>query len=444
MQTCPTCQTLLSERAIYCPKCGTQARCKNNECRELLELDARFCGACGMPVGKVGTSQTTSSNNISLPAPGYNTIHLEEDKKSLTLHTVLSDDGLASLSNPLSMIIAGRMGVIGNRGQRSPVTKNIVIDDPRLLLNGGSQEQENMDGKTENEGSVSESGTQSEPIPPLPIQGSDEERIGQIFRLRNEQLHLDEPDLKAGSKKDYARRLTHLFLYAHEKRGNESVPRSTLSAILDENSVNDGNTRYWISKNSTLVSEGDNIRLNNAGRREAQAALNDLFDPAKTEKGHLPSENASTRGSKAGESGDSEKAAKSGRHRGKTSSKTAAEWASKWKGLNIDGHTILKDKGVLDKAIFGLWAIRHSIGDTGKVVSRSSLAKFIYEAFEYIINERTLERSLKSNKASGKVINVEGTKFQIQPTGIDYAKQLAGLGASAADAASPKGTAKKR
>jgi hypothetical protein len=342
------------------------------------------------------------------------------------------------------MIIAGRMGVIGNRGQRSPTTKNIVIDDPRLLLNSGKQDDENPDGEQEKEDDASALGTQANYATPPPPQGSDEDRLGQIFRLRNEQLHLDEPDLKAGSKKDYARRLTHLFLYAHEKRGTESVPRSTLSAILDENSVNDGNTRYWISKNSTLVSEGDSIRLNNAGRREAQAALNDLFDPTKTEKGWLPGENVSTRSSKAGESGDSERATKSSGHRGRTSSKTVAEWTAKWKGLNINGHTILKDKDVFDRAIFGLWAIRHSIGDAGKVVSRSTLSKFIYEAFEYIINERTLERALTGKKAGGRVINVEGTKFQIQPTGIDYAKQMTDLSESAPVASSSKGTAKKK
>lgn len=450
MQACPYCQNVLSEKSVFCSKCGKQARCKNNECRELLDRDASFCDICGTPVGEAGAGQPTSSSNTQLPTPGYNTIHLEEDKKSLTLHTVLSDDGLANLSNPLSMIIASRMGIIGNRGQRPTITKDVIIDDPRLLLKSGAQggngsvdaEAEEPEGTDETENPAASATSTSTPPP----QGSDEERLGQIFRLRNEQLHLDEPDIKAGSKKDYARRLTYLFLYAHEKRGNDSIPRSALTAILDENSVNDGNTRYWISKNSSLVSEGDNIRLNNAGRREAQAALNDVFDTTKTAQGWLPGENTYTKSAKAGEGGGAEKAAKSAGRRSRSPSKTATEWAAKWKGLNmnVNGHAILKDKGVFDRAIFGLWAIRHTMGDTGKVVSRSNLSKFIYEAFEYKINERSLERALKGKEGIGKVINVEGTKFQIQPTGIEYAEQLAGLNKTAAAAGSSKGTTKKK
>ncbi|HEX8475383.1 MAG TPA: zinc ribbon domain-containing protein [Pyrinomonadaceae bacterium] len=448
MQACPYCQNILSEKSIFCSKCGKQARCKNSECRDLLELDASFCGTCGVPVGEAGAGQSASSGNTQLPALGYNTIHLEEDRKTLSLHTVLSDDGLASLSNPLSMIIASRMGIIGNRVQRPPITKDVIIDDPRLLLNSGALGNGNSDTNVEEPKVADETETPTASanpnIPPLP-QGSDEERLGQILRLRNEQLHLDEPDIKARSKKDYARRLTYLFLYAHEKRGNDSVPRSVLTAILDENSVNDGNTRYWISKNSSLVSEGDNIRLNNAGRREAQAALNDVFDTSKTAQGWLPGENTYTRGVKAAE-GSTEKAAKPAGRRGRSPSKTATEWAARWKGLNmsVNGHAILKDKGVFDRAIFGLWAIRHTMGDAGKVVSRSNLSKFIYEAFEYKINERSVERALKGKEAAGKIINVEGTKFQIQPTGIEYAEQLAGLNNTATSAAASKGATKKK
>jgi hypothetical protein len=451
MQECPYCKNVLSEKSIFCSKCGKQARCKNSECRELLGLEASFCDLCGTPVGesKTATGQSASSGNTQLPVPGYNTIHLEEDKKSLTLHTVLSDEGLANLSNPLSMIIANRMGIIGNRGQRPPITKDIIIDDPRLLLNSGAQDNGTAGGEQDSQESVEEAGTQSDnpasTIPPTP-EGTNDERLKDIFPLINGKLQLDEPDIKADSKLDYARRLTYLFLYAHKVRGTDQVPRSDLTTVLEDNSVNDGNARYWISKSSALVTEGENIRLNNAGRRLAREALRDILAPTKTEQGWLPGETTSTRGSKGSAEGGEKKSKGGGSRKSTGRSKAVTDWVSKWKGLNwsVDGHKILKDKNTLDRAIFGLWAIRHVMGDAGKVVSRHNLSTFILEAFEYKVNERSLENALKSKNAAGKVIHVEGTKFQIQPTGIDYAKQMVGINETAAAASVSKGTTKKK
>lgn len=449
MKACPYCQNVLSEKSVFCSKCGKQTRCKNNECRELLDLDAKFCGACGVPVGEAGAGQAISSGNIQLPAPGYNTIHLEEDRKSLTLHTVLSDDGLANLSNPLAMIIASRMGIIGNRGQRPTITKDVIIDDPRLLLNSGTQDNGTAGGEQDGQESAEEAGTQNDnpapSVPPTP-EGANDVRLNDIFRLINGKLQLDEPDIKAENKLDYARRLTYLFLYAHKVRETEQVLRSDLTTVLEDNSVNDGNTRQWIAKSSALVTEGDNIRLNNAGRRFAREALRDILDPTKTEVGWLPGENTSTRGAKSNAEGGEKKAKGGGSRKGRGRSNAVNEWVSKWKGLtwSVDGHKILKDKNTFDRGIFGLWAIRHVMGDTGKIVSRHNLSTFIFEAFEYKENERSLERALKSKNASGKVIHVEGTKFQIQPTGIDYAKQLAGLNETASAASATKGSAKKK
>ncbi len=448
MQSCPTCQTLLSQRAIFCSKCGRQARCKNNECRELLDIDAQFCGACGISVGEVGASQVASSSNIPLPAPGYNTIYLEEDRKRLTLHTVLSDQGLANLSNPLSMIIAGQMGIIGNRGH-STIRKEIIIDDPRLLLSSKQDkgtDNNHQDGQESVEEASTKSDNSNDSVTTM-SEDTNDERLKDIFPLINNKLQLDEPDIKADSKLDYARRLTYLFLYAHKVRGNEQVPRTDLTTVLEDNSVNDGNTRSWIGKSSALVIEGENIRLNNAGRRLARKSFEDILDPTKTEPGWLPGEGTSTRGSKSSAEGGEKKAKSSGSRKNSGRSNAIAEWVSKWKALDwdVDGHKILKDKGTCDRSIFGLWAIRHVMGDSGKVVSRYNLSKFILDAFEHKENERSIERILKSKNASGKVIHVEGTKFQIQPTGIDYAKQMAGLNDTASSSSSSsKITNKKR
>ena len=93
----------------------------------------------------------------------------------------------------------------------------------------------------------------------------------------------------------------------------------------------------------------------------------------------------------------------------------------------MEGHAILKDKSNLEKGLFGLWAIRTAVGEAGKEVSRTNLARFLWLAFEIRVGGSNLVRALRVKEAKDRVENVHGVTFQILPPGINYAKGLAGL-----------------
>ncbi len=109
-----------------------------------------------------------------------------------------------------------------------------------------------------------------------------------------------------------------------------------------------------------------------------------------------------------------------------------------WKSLNLlpegAGHGILKDRPLVDRGIFGLWAIRTAVGDAGKVITAYSVAKFLFDAFEIKVDERHLATALTSNTAKGKVMVLD-SKFQILPPGMEYAVSMANLPAQPAAAA---------
>jgi hypothetical protein len=126
--------------------------------------------------------------------------------------------------------------------------------------------------------------------------------------------------------------------------------------------------------------------------------------------------------------GGFDEAVKSGNRKACASSKVVVTWVTEWKNLRlpVDAHSVIKDCSVQEKGIFGLWAIRKATNDAQKVVSGGKLTKFLYEAFEIKVDERGLERSLKSICGKGNLIKVTGG-FQLQPPGMATAEKIAGL-----------------
>ena len=110
-------------------------------------------------------------------------------------------------------------------------------------------------------------------------------------------------------------------------------------------------------------------------------------------------------------------------------SKTVSQWLAAWKalGLSVKGHDVIKDRSNLDKALFGLWAIRKAAGEHGKVVSARNLSSFLYEAFEINVHGRSLENVLQSDPAKGRVLRVRGKGYQVQPPGIGHVGSFPGL-----------------
>ena len=74
MLNCLTCNSLLTERGLFCKKCGTQFKCKS--CNDFLESDADVCVMCGV---LVGSGETKSNENTSL-SPTMNTFEFKETR----------------------------------------------------------------------------------------------------------------------------------------------------------------------------------------------------------------------------------------------------------------------------------------------------------------------------------------------------------------------------
>lgn len=268
------------------------------------------------------------------------------------------------------------------------------------------------------------------------ISGSDKEKLDEFFRRDGEQLKLDDSRLKAKGKLDFAKRLSVLFLYAHELNGRSSIPRAELNTVLMKENVYDSNLIHWLNNTTALRVENDQIELKKEGREHARQVLMEVLDP-NTKNVWTPESGTRTRNTKTGSASEDESVKAEGistpvkPNTGKVTAvaKDVAEWLSKWKSLElkIDGHSIIMDRKIAEKGIFGLWAIRRAMSDAAKVVSRTKLASFLYEAFEVKVDDRSLEDALKSDFAKDKVLNVKGTMFQILPPGMKYAEQMAGL-----------------
>ena len=133
MQTCPSCKNELSERGFHCPACGAHVRCK--ACREILDLDARFCVTCGAAVGKPNPSHIRNSTD-NTTGPAYNVIEFEENTKSRRFLAKVTDQAIDSVSNPLTLFLANRMGVQVKGSRRHPRDSGTDIDDLQLALPG--------------------------------------------------------------------------------------------------------------------------------------------------------------------------------------------------------------------------------------------------------------------------------------------------------------------
>lgn len=442
MQTCFSCQSELSVRGTHCPSCGTQVRCR--DCNDMLEPGARACVSCGTLIGQGGSLTTNGHAKDGPQNPAVNIIEFDEDTRSRRFRAKVTDGAVDSVSHPLSLFLAGRLGVSVKRARQGQ--PSVLIEDPQLVLPGVADE----DGGDRLRDEAIEAMALRELPAPKP-EGLEAGRLREIFRERDGQLHLEEPQLRATGKLDYAQRLSYLFLYAHEKTGNESVPRSALSTILENSNVLDAHARNWISKETAIVKEDNNVRLNSAGRRAARKYLEEVFDEER-KADWLPGEAGRSQGTKAGASdgAGAEKGNKSGKRGGGRVSKVTTDWVPRWKALGLvsNGYSVLKNRTPGEKGVFGLWAIRKAVGEDGKVVSESVLSNFLYHAFDTKVENRSLGRALKrmSAEKDKKVLHMGGTKFQITPDGIEEAEKLAAMGkgdASASASAKGKGASKK-
>ena len=255
MQNCPSCGTPLAERGLFCACCAVQVRCK--ECREFLERDARACIMCGTTVGTGAAIAIANGNTFQM-----NTLELQEDTKSRSVRISFSDAAVGSIGETLNQLVLDKVTPRGPRPFKAPVTSTGAMP----LLPPANQDGE---GDQVIDTQVTAAIT--------PIAG-DAERIRNIFESDGEGFKLEEDRLKADSRLEYARRLTYLFIYAHELAGRKPISYGSVKKILGVSKVLDTNTRHELGRKMAVEIEGDTIRLKKGGREKAIQALNEILD----------------------------------------------------------------------------------------------------------------------------------------------------------------------
>lgn len=238
-----------------------------------------------------------------------------------------------------------------------------------------------------------------------------------MFSYDNDELRLEEDRLKADSGLEYARRLTYLFLYAHQLEGRKPVPYGSVKRVLEAAKIWDTNTRYALLHKFAVEISDDQIRLKPKGRELAITALNEIRDPNRADPGWTP--DAKTRPAKQGADNDTKPkgTGKPGRKR----STQAEDWAAQWEKRtdHIDGHFALKTKSVHDKASLALWAI-HKVG--GKAASPGLIQRFIKAAFSHDEKLRSVINAL--TRKDDLFLKVDGG-YKLTPTGNKHAESIA-------------------
>lgn len=408
-EACRSCGSTLLDDDAFCGDCGAQVRCHG--CHVLLKPSKQFCTQCGTRCGE--ESIVSTADCAPGPPSGMNSLRLKEDKASRLLELSFTDHVAESISAPLTAYMAGQIGALSSKGRPSPIRNTSVIEEEMVALPPASEQVAR--GKDPARATTTTPGLAH--------------GLEQIFMPEGERLWLRDTRLKGDSKLDTARRLTHLFLYTHSQLGRERVPLADLHLILGEAAVDDSNTRKMLRQSpAELWPDGDMIGLRPGGEEKARGALADFLNPERPIGWTATA--AKPRATKATASGtDAAKdKAKPARRSMRISSTPVDGWVAAWKQLHgqIEGHRLLKDKSSGDRGIFGLWAIHEAAGDEGKVVSRHQLAAFLFTAFVLKVDQRNLGRALDKDK-NDKVINVSGTRYQLTPSGIAYARQMAGL-----------------
>ena len=233
---CQYCQNQLPETGYYCPNCAKQSKCTT--CGEILIKDAIICVECGTEV----KGKTINP---------YNTIEFSENRNTRIFKASFTDTVGTSISQAFGIIIANKNPGAKNKnlnGLPPIIPSSEPIDAEAEILD------ENKDSNELNE-------------------------VKKIIRIDGEKANLIETRLKAKSKRDYAKRLTIIFLYHKSLLGVESVPRRELTTIVDSASVEDGNFRHWLSNNPQIGVDGDMVQIKTPGLELAKTYIQEIFNP---------------------------------------------------------------------------------------------------------------------------------------------------------------------
>lgn len=338
MTNCHSCSKQIPEASSFCPFCAVPVKCK--ACGEAWLKDAVACFQCGTKLDAVGSTHASNS------------IQFEQTGKNRKLTAYFSDNVGAQLSGVLHGLVSGQPPEY-----RSLPAVNAAGTPTRKALTFASG------------------------IPAIQdavIEGDDEKvklgALSNVFRVEGDHLVLYDHRLKQTSQLDFAKRLSILFLYAHQLQGNHLVARTALNAILTQEKVNDGNTRHWLAKAGEVqIREDGQVELRPAGVDKAKLFLSQIADATIEQK------NVVIGGGKNGK----RKATEDGEPGTTSSTKTKSSGSNKvgaWKGLGL-----LADEGY--------FATKRSVSEMQKYCADD-------RAWHFKVNEITscLSRMVKSRK----------------------------------------------
>nr|MDZ8023056.1 hypothetical protein [Nostoc sp. SerVER01] len=372
---------------------------------------------CGTPIGE-GHNSSASNNGANLTSV-MNTLKFVETSKgySREIQATLSNEvGISWGGAAIAAIVGGQM-TPGKPPNGRPVIRNLSNPEPQQLslFNDESSDEKNK--------------STIDTVAQLPAaHGIDADKLKQIFRHNGEQLQLmDKKRLKAANKKDAARRLIYLvLLYSLDIDGREEIPRAELNEILKRVGFHDNNIVTWISKSPDLIVERNMAGLSLSGKDEARKVLAEVFDDKIKGKWDLTSGTASRSSkSNAKSDEDSESSSKNGKRKNNGISKEVEPWVASWKlfASNIDFYAAIKDCTVMQKGLFGLWAIGKATSNPEIAVSSYKLKQFLYFGLGIELDERNLERRLQATSGQGSLIKMQGG-FQLLPPGLAEVERL--------------------
>lgn len=237
---CIYCDTKQPEKGYFCPNCFKQTKCKH--CVETLIKDAKICVFCGELIGKVDTSAN------------MNIIEFSETETKRSFKASFTDTVGQSISDSFGIILTNKI-----------VSKK--NNTPSLLFaNSNSIEQKTEDAESD---IIDES--PKIVIPEL-------EQLKSIFKEDGDNISLLETRLKAKSKREYGIRLTLLYLYFKHLSGIDNVPRNSLTIILEDASVEDGNLRSWLVNNPLIGHNNGFVHIKAPGKDAAKDYLKEMLN----------------------------------------------------------------------------------------------------------------------------------------------------------------------
>lgn len=258
---CPNCNEQLSERGFFCQTCAIQVRCI--KCKEPLEPAAKACVECGM---KIGGAISTPENGTASFLTNRNTLTYREDRNSRAFDASLTDAAIEHLGGVFGDLFLQRGATRTGIQTRTMSSPDAVPEQTSLPLPESTAL------------NIKQPVAPATPTPAtLPV---DKERMLKIFAENGEKLELRDIRLKAKNGAEYHRRLTYLFLYAHELLGRSTTPRSELTTIFNEAKVMNSNSRTWLGKRVGFTVDPDGrTKLREGAREEAVKFLDEIGDP---------------------------------------------------------------------------------------------------------------------------------------------------------------------